>query len=181
MNLPLINTIKTTAMKRNLLIYLFLITGYSAFSQNNQPPCSAPEASQFDFWVGSWELYTADTITGTNNIYKIMDGCTVQENFESPKSGYTGKSWSVYDPKGKQWQQTWVDNQGAFIYLTGKFEDGKMTLFTLPKKTPNGKEIVFRMLFSNISKESFDWDWDSSTDNGATWKSGWHIHYKRKG
>ncbi|MBS1732977.1 MAG: DUF1579 family protein [Bacteroidetes bacterium] len=167
-------------MKRNLLLCFLIIASQAGISQNNQPPCSAPEASQFDFWVGSWNLYTADTLTGTNTIYKIMDGCTVQENFENSKAGYSGKSWSMYDPKARLWQQTWVDNQGSFIYLTGKFEEGKMTLFTQPKKIPSGKELIYRMLFSNISKDSFDWDWDSSTDNGATWKSGWHIHYTRR-
>ena len=173
-------TIKTNAMKQLLFIMLISVAGISVSAQKNQKPCTAPEASQFDFWVGSWDLYTADTITGTNTIYKVMDGCAMQENYESNKQQYSGKSWSMYNPQLKLWQQTWIDNQGAIIYLSGKFENGAMTLIDQSKKMSNGKEQVYRMVYHNITKDSFDWDWESTTDNGATWVNSWHIHYKRK-
>ena len=162
-----------------IFVFSFLFT-LNAASQNNPKPCSTPESSQFDFWVGEWDAYSADTLTATNTIKKIMDGCTVQENFESPKSNYTGKSWSVYNPQTKLWQQTWVDNQGGYIDLKGSFENNKMTLSTAPRKLPNGKELISHMVFSNISKDSFDWDWEATNDNGITWKNNWHIHYLRK-
>ena len=167
-------------MKKNLLFIICMFSMIAANAQNNQKPCSAPEASQFDFWVGDWDLYSADTLTGNNTIYKIMDGCTVQENFSNARSGYLGKSWSVYRPFTKQWHQTWVDNQGDYIALTGTFEDGKMTLSTAPKKLPNGKEIISRMIFYNITKDSFDWDWQATLDAGVNWNSNWKIHYVRK-
>jgi hypothetical protein len=167
-------------MKHLLLIIIFSVTGLLSLAQNNQKPCTAVEGSQFDFWVGNWTLYSADTITGSNTIHKVMDGCAIQENFESKNPGYSGKSWSMYNPQSKLWQQTWIDNQGSFIYLTGTFENGVMTLKTEPRKLPNGKEMVNRMIFHNITKDGFDWEWESTTDEGATWKSGWHIHYSRK-
>jgi len=174
------NWIKTIAMKKYFFLSILVLCVISTHAQNNQKPCSAPETAQFDFWIGEWDLYTADTITGHNSVYKIMDACTVQENFSNPKSGYLGKSWSVYSPLSKQWQQTWVDNQGGYIPLTGNFEDGKMTLTTPPHKLPNGKEVISRMIYYNITKESFDWDWQSTKDGGATWSSNWKIHYVRK-
>jgi hypothetical protein len=167
-------------MKKYLLSIAALLVLFSLQAQNTQKPCSAPEASQFDFWVGNWDLFSKDTITGTNTIYKIMDGCTVQENFASQKINYVGKSWSVYNPQAKLWQQTWVDNQGGYIELSGKFENGKMTLLTQAKKLPGGKEQVYRMVYSNVTAKTFDWDWESTTDGGITWVSGWKIHYVRK-
>ena len=167
-------------MRKYLFFTPLLLLAFIAGAQNNAKPCSSPEASQFDFWVGEWNAYSADTLTATNKIYKVMDGCTVQENFESPKSAYTGKSWSVYNLQTKLWQQTWVDNQGGYIVLTGSFENNKMTLATAPRKIKNGKEVIERMVFSNITKESFDWDWEATVDNGSTWKNNWHIHYVRK-
>jgi len=167
-------------MKHLLFFLVISFACQTVHAQKGQKPCSAAEAAQFDFWVGEWNLYTDDTLTGTNSIYKIMDGCTVQENFENPKSHYSGKSWSMYNSQAKSWQQTWVDNQGGYIVLNGKFENGAMTLTTEARKLPNGKEQVYRMVYHNIAQNSFDWDWESTTDNGATWVSGWHIHYKRK-
>jgi hypothetical protein len=166
-------------MKKFFLLFSASLILSQLNAQNNQKPCSSPEGSQLDFWVGNWDLYSADTLTGSNTIYKIMDGCTVQENFSNP-AGYLGKSWSVYSPQMKQWQQTWVDNQGGFIYLTGAFENDKMTLTTQPRKLPNGKEIISRMIFYNITPNSFDWDWQATRDAGVTWTSNWKIHYVRK-
>lgn len=167
-------------MKKIFIAVTVFSFAISLSAQNNQKPCSAAEASQFDFWVGEWKLFSGDSSAGTNVVHKIMDGCTVQENFSNPATGYQGKSWSVYNPQSKQWQQTWVDNQGGYIDLTGKFENGNMTLFTQPRKLPNGKEQLFRMLYSNIKNDSLDWDWDVSTDVGITWKSVWKIRYVRK-
>ncbi len=169
-------------MKRTISLAFLCIISILSNAQNasNQKPCSSPEASQFDFWVGNWELTWNDTSHGTNRIQKIMDGCTVNENFYDPAMKYSGSSWSVYNPQLKLWQQTWVDNQGGYITLSGKFENGKMTLTTEPRKLPNGKEIISRMVFYNISPEKFDWRWESTKDNGATWQTDWLIHYKRK-
>ncbi|MEO8769332.1 MAG: hypothetical protein ABI402_04590 [Ferruginibacter sp.] len=165
-------------MKSILLPLLILITGFSTQAQNK--PCSSPEASQFDFWVGTWNLYGADSsLTGTNTVYKILDGCTVQENFESSKIAYSGKSWSMYNAQTKLWQQTWVDNQGGYIVLEGKFENGAMNLITGIVKV-NGKEQINRMRYHDIKKDGFEWDWETSLDNGVTWKTSWHLRYERK-
>ena len=169
-------------MKKYVLIFILsgIVTLIKAQTQPGQKPCSSPEASQFDFWVGKWELTWNDTSKGTNTINKIMDGCTLHENFFDPVLNYKGESWSVYNPTKKMWQQTWVDNGGAYIVLTGKFENGEMTLFTQPQKQPDGKEQIARMVFYKITPDSFDWRWESTTDDGATWKTNWLIHYKRK-
>jgi hypothetical protein len=171
---------KTLVMKKLILAIAPFLVLTTAVAQNNQPRCAAAENKQFDFWVGEWALYSADTLTGSNSVYRIMDGCTVQENFSNPKTGYIGKSWTVYNPLSKQWQQTWVDNQGGYIPLTGTFENAKMTLTTPARRLPNGKETSSRMIYYNISNDSFDWDWQATTDGGVTWNSNWKIHYVRK-
>ena len=110
-----------------------------------------------------------------------MDGCTVNENFYDPSIKYSGSSWSVYNSQLKLWQQTWVDNQGGYIALSGKFKNGMMTLSTQPRQLPDGTELISRMVFYNIAPEKFDWRWESTKDNGASWQTNWLIHYKRKG
>lgn len=160
------------------LIFSFFVT--EAQQANTKPPCSAPEASQFDFWTGDWELTWNDTSHGTNTIQKIMGGCTIQENFSDPEKQYDGKSWSVYNPGTKMWQQTWVDNAGGYIVLTGRFENNEMTLTTAPRKLPDGSFAIFHMVFYNISADKFDWKWEMSKDDGKTWATNWLIHYKRR-
>jgi hypothetical protein len=41
-----------------------------------------------------------------------------------------------------------------------------------------GEAIRQRMRFRNISKDSFDWDWQSSK-NGGEWKMLWELKYTR--
>ena len=165
------------------LIYTFLISlvmSDNLLGQSLAKPCSAAECSQFDFWLGEWELTYNDTVHATNRITKEMGGCLVHEHFNDPSNAFTGESWSVYNTQTKLWQQTWVDNQGAYIVLTGGFKDGKMILQTEPASQPDGSKKQSRMVFYNIAADSFIWDWEATTDDGKTWKNNWRIYYKRK-
>lgn len=160
------------------------ITVFSFAQAPNQQPCSSPEASQFDFWVGDWIANWGDTLHGNNHIEKMFGNCTVHENFFDPHTNYYGQSWSVYNSNYKMWQQTWVDSQGGYIALTGGMVGDSMVLTTaertVPTKlSPTGK-MVTRMVYYNITPASFDWSWEASTDSGKTWKQNWLIHYKRK-
>jgi hypothetical protein len=138
---------------------------------------------ELDFWVGDWtcsgESYDAagkaTHTDATNTITRAFDGHVIKENFTG--ANLTGMSVSVYDANNKLWRQTWVDNQGGYIALTGKIEEGNMTLTTLARaKTPNA---FARMVFKNVKPDSFDWNWEGSKDGGKTWKLSWHLHYTR--
>ncbi len=148
-------------------------------AQSNTPPCSSPEASQFDFWVGGWELTWNDTSKGFNSISKAFDGCVIREQFSDSANGYFGGSLSVYNQKKKVWEQTWVDNAGNFMIFEGRLENGQMILGRSVLDTA-GNSIQQRMVFLNISSDSLDWRWESSADGGTTWKENWFIHYRRK-
>jgi hypothetical protein len=141
-------------------------------------PCSAPEARQFDFWLGEWDLTWGEDGRGHNSVRAKWDGCVIEENFDgAPSMDFQGMSVSTYHPQTKQWQQTWVDSQGSYIHLTGAFEDGKMVLINQPPASDGS--VLFRMVFYNIEEDSFDWDWDRSEDGGSTWELRWRIHYQR--
>lgn len=171
-------------MRAFILIILCFITGISFAQPNPQKPCSSPEASQFDFWIGDWTLTWNDSLHGTNKIEKMFGNCTVHENFSDPKMGYLGQSWSVYNANYKRWEQTWVDNQGGYIALTGGKVGDSLILTTaeqtVPLKMSATGKLISRMVFYNIKSNSFDWNWESSTNSGDTWKPNWKIHYARK-
>jgi len=167
-------------MKNILLSLTFLFICNFSLAQKPSSPCTLPEASQFDFWVGEWDAIYSDTLKpALNKITRPYNNCIIQENFYDPNTNFYGMSVSGYNAQNKQWQQTWVDSQGAYIALTGEFKDGKMQLNS-ERFQPDGKKILLRMLYYNISKESFDWSWDSSIDGGKTWVVNWKIHYKRR-
>ena len=149
-----------------------------------QPPCSAAEARQFDFWHGDWELTYKNpdgtTATATNRVESLFGGCVTHENFTSGGAQpFVGRSYSVYSPRLKKWQQTWVDSTGAYLDFTGEFADGKLVLLR-DGILGNGKPGRQRMTYYNIAKEQFDWDWETTEDAGQTWTLRWRIHYTRK-
>lgn len=154
-------------------------------------PCRSPEARQFDFWLGTWELKGRSRARpgsdewretrSVNTIRKEHDGCVIQESFKSQApASWTGMSVSVWDPVAGQWQQTWVDSHGSYIALTGEFKDRRMTLTTAPRTLPDGSSIRNRMVFYAITANSLQWDWDLSRDGGQTWEVMWTIGYRRR-
>jgi hypothetical protein len=158
--------------------------GPTAAALPQPAPCSSAEARQFDFWVGewigTWKSRNGAIGQGTNRIESILGGCVIHENFQSEgPQPLIGRSYSVWSPRLKRWQQTWVDSSGSYLDLNGEFADGKMVLLR-DGILGNGKPGKQRMTFSNIRKDRFDWDWDTSEDGGKSWTSRWHIDYVRK-
>ncbi len=173
-------------MKLNLKITIitFLFLTLCSFSQQGKDkPCSSKEAHQFDFWVGNWKAEWKNkdgkTVSGSNLVKRILGGCVIEENFNgNPGTPLVGKSFSVYNTKLNEWKQTWVDNQGGYLNFSGKFSNNKMILqrSAIDKK---GNRFLQRMIYYNITENSFVWNWEISRDNGKSWDLRWQIHYSR--
>jgi hypothetical protein len=143
-------------------------------------PCKAKELEELAFWVGDWDATWPGAKGqpaqhGHNTIERILDGCGFQEHFTGP-GGFVGTSISGWS-KLNGWRQTWVDNGAAFMDFTGG-KDGATFIFARDGKKPDGTPIKQRMVFKNITKDAFDWSWESSPD-GKTWTVNWPIHYVR--
>ncbi len=136
---------------------------------------NTPE-KQFDFWLGAWGVTWGEGGSGTNHVTRILDEKIVQENFDG--GTFRGLSFSSYDPERELWCQTWVDNSGGYLDFTGKFEDGKMTLAR--DAIVKGEHCKQRMVWFEISEDKFEWNWERSDNDGATWQVKWNIHYARK-
>jgi hypothetical protein len=164
-----------------MVLSILILIASRGVMQQVAPP---PETKQFDFWVGEWtctgEMIAPDgkktKTEGQNTIKRTFDGHVVEESFRMGE--FKGTSVSVYNPKSKLWQQTWVDNQGSYIALSGEYKDGKMILTTLPR--PKAPKTASRMIFHDIKPNSFTWDWESTADGGKTWKLAWRLNYVRK-
>ncbi|MCE9537670.1 MAG: hypothetical protein K8R85_00405, partial [Bacteroidetes bacterium] len=143
------------------------------------------DSTLFDFWVGEWDLTWKDpdgsTAYGKNSVTKILDGKVITENFAGltgQSKGYKGQSISILDNRTGTWKQTWVDNQNAYLPFTGG-ADGANRFFE-QEFLKNGKLQKGKMIFRDITKEKFAWDWMSSADSGKTWNIQWSIQYSRK-
>lgn len=159
-------------------------------SAKPESPCGGESARQFDFWLGDWDLTykqraspDSDEWTdgkASNRIERTMDGCVILENFSdgTTGAGYHGMSVSVFNERLGKWQQTWVDNQGAYLDFVGEFKDGRMVLSR--EVVVKGQRRLQRMVWHDITKDRLEWDWQMSRDDGATWITLWHILYTRR-
>ena len=162
-------------MKRVLLLYSLLLS-VGSFAQ-------VDITKAFDFWVGTWEAIWKDPdgnlVKGENVITKTCDGKVIMEQFSDSTNHFFGNSISVYSPADSSWHQTWADNQGSYINLVG-YMDGDVRVFQTNPVKVEDKVLIKRMLFYNISENSFKWDWEVSIDGGETWNLRWEILYTRK-
>jgi hypothetical protein len=137
---------------------------------DNQPE------TQFDFWLGEWECTWGEDGVGSNRVERILEGKIIQENFEG--GDFHGISVSAWDAERRLWCQTWVDSSGSYLDFTGGFRHGQMVLSR--DAIVRGEACQQRMVWYNITKDEFDWNWESSDDEGETWKVLWQIKYRRK-
>lgn len=132
--------------------------------------------NHFDFWLGEWDAHWGEDGHATNTVTRILDEKIIQEDFVAPD--FHGMSFSAYDAERQVWCQTWVDNNGTYLDFTGTFEDGKMILQR--DAIVQGEPCKQRMIWYNITRDRFDWNWERSNDGGVSWRVLWQIQYTRK-
>lgn len=131
------------------------------------PPCAGEEYRQFDFWLGSWEVTTPDgNVAGTNAIDSILNGCVLREQWRGAR-GMTGTSYNTYDPHTGAWYQTWVDDRGGFLLLSGGLEEGSMVL--RGEMVDDQGAVLHRITWTPVVTEQVRQLWEASRDGGATW------------
>lgn len=157
-------------------LLVLLLAGASASAQS---PCPYPEAHQFDFWIGEWEVTENGQPAGTNSIQPKLDGCVLEENWQGA-SGGAGSSFNFYNPQTAQWQQFWVWANGTTLEAFGAYADGKMVL-SGESKDREGKPVLNRITWYDNADHTVRQHWEMSRDGGETWQNAFDGHYRRRG
>jgi hypothetical protein len=143
-------------------------------------PCSAPEYSQFDFWVGEWRVTDeSGTFQGTNRIVKILGGCALQENWNGAQ-GMRGHSFNIYAARRGTWHQTWVDSNGGLLLLDGGLEDGRMVLSGQTPAPDGPGTVEHEISWESLPEGRVRQLWRISRDGGTTWNDAFVGIYSRK-
>ncbi len=130
--------------------------------------CDTPQAAQFDFWIGIWDVSNGGKIVGRNEVAKIQDGCTVTEDYHSVNGPYTGRSFNWFDPVSGRWHQVWVDSGGTRLMLSGGLDkEGRMVLEG--ERTVNGTLVTDRITWTPNDNGTVRQHWEQSPDGGISW------------
>jgi hypothetical protein len=144
----------------------------------------------FDFEIGTWKIHlkrldhrlTGSTnwveFDGTSVTRKVWDGRADLEEFEtdSPAGGHIeGLTLRLYDPQARQWSLYWATSKsGAMGAPTiGEFKNGRGEFFDTEPSGPNGRSILCRFVWSEITPNSAHFEQSFSDDGGKTWEVNW--------
>lgn len=145
--------------------------------QRTATPCAfAPEARQFDFWIGSWDVRTPQgDLAGTNEIRIGAGKCVLIESWKSTQ-GLPGQSLNFYDFVAKQWNQVWVDASGQVTRFQGSFTDGAMRLQG-ERDSRTGKPTPVRMTLTPLPDGRVRQLGETTSDGGKSWAVEYDLYY----
>ncbi len=157
-------------------------------------PASLSSEHDFDFLVGSWAVQHRrlkhrlaqskewETFSGTCKTWLVLGGQgDVDDNvLQTPAGTYRAVTLRSFDPATKSWSIWWLDSRHPHELdppVIGSFGDGTGTLFT--KNTFNGRPIIVRYIWSDITPNSAKWQQAFSDDGGTTWETNWVMEFHR--
>ncbi|UXP33350.1 hypothetical protein N6H18_05215 [Reichenbachiella agarivorans] len=146
-------------MKTISILSLIFLFSLSALAQSDCACCSTSH-SEFDFWIGDWEVFTPENVKlGENTVSKIEKDCIVTEYWRGA-SGLTGRSFNYFDVSDSTWNQLWLDSGGSNLKLKGKANQESMVLQSELKR---GKKISWyydRITYTKIDENTMSQLWE---------------------
>jgi hypothetical protein len=118
-------------------------------------PCEGiPAASQFDFWLGDWEVRRPDgTVAGQSVVTRRDGGCSVVEDWTGA-GGSSATSISYFSPSRDQWRQLWVGSGGTLIDMAGSVTDVGMRLEGTIEYAGQDQVVAFRSTWTVLEDGS---------------------------
>ena len=163
-------------------------------------PKAPPETEQFGRLVGVWTVEAemagpaGDWVPSAPGIWAwkyAIDGFAVRDLFYQsaddlpPYMATLGRDYlltvnRIYDVANKTWQVAWMANGAGSVMgadfgpFTATLENGDIVMLSPP--TGFGLQ---RVVFHEISDDSFRWKSDYSMDQGKSWRTVMRMHARR--
>ncbi len=141
----------------------------------------------FDPLIGKWKYHLRrrlNPLTGSNTwveldgtgvCYKIWDGRAQLDTIEvdGPPGHIEGLTLRMYNPQSHQWRLYWANSKNGIMDppQVGEFKDGRGEFFA--QDTINGKSILIRFVWTDMTTSSPHFEQSFSDDGGKTWEVNW--------
>jgi hypothetical protein len=171
-----------------LLVGWLILTGVHAQpvagAQQLRPSSELRDGKHdFDFNIGIWKTHIRrllHPLTGSNDwvdlngtvrVRKVWNGRAQLEEIEADGSTghFEGLTLFLYDPRAHQWGQYFVNSAVGVLNqpAIGEFKNGRGELFN--QESFNGRTILVRFVWSDITPDSHHVEQSFSDDGGKTW------------
>ena len=119
---------------------------------------------------------------GTSRAWPLLDGAgNIDDNvLEMPNGTYRAISLRTYEPWSERWSIWWLDGRTPGRLdppVVGGFKDGVGTF--IGPDTFEGRPILVRFLWSDITATTCRWEQAFSVDDGGTWEVNWIMESTR--
>jgi hypothetical protein len=157
------------------------------------PPAAHDGSHDFDFEFGEWKIRlsrlsrplagSTDWVEyeGTSVVRKVWDGrANLGElEVEGPAGRIQGLSLRLYDPEARQWRIHWASSRDGALgeAMVGGFRDGVGEFYN--QEDFDGRPVLVRFLFSDITPTSFRLEQAFSADDGESWEANWVAKFER--
>jgi hypothetical protein len=181
------------AMRATWTVLFCVLLTLLAFTVQGQTTPARNGQNSFDFNIGTWKTHVRRLQhplsgpmswidgDGVVTVRKIWGGKANLEEIEldSPSGHLEGLTLRLYEEKSHQWNLSWANaNQGelgAPIY--GDFHDGIGEFYDQEKW--NGRTILVRQVYSQITHNSYHFEQSFSPDRGKTWEANFIADLRR--
>jgi hypothetical protein len=161
----------------------------SSASASGAHPASERADGQhdFDFEFGTWKTHihrllhpltgstTWTDYDGTSVVRKIWNGRAnmVELEVDGPAGHIEGLSLRLYNPQTHQWSLNFANSAGGALGVptVGEFKNGRGEFFD--QEAINGRMILVRNVWSDITANSGHFEQSFSDDGGKTWEVNW--------
>ena len=147
----------------------------------------------FDFQFGTWKTHvkrllhpltgstTWTDYDGTSVVRKVWDGraSLIELEVDGPAGHIEGVGLRLYNPESHQWNLNWTNSSVGMLDqpMVGEFKDGRGQFFG--PDTLNGRRILVRNGFFDITPNAHRFEQSFSADGGVTWETNWIMTFTR--
>ena len=179
-----------TAMR---LMFVIVSLGCASASRAESPSSDRANTTQrdgardFDFEFGSWKTHIRRLVhplsgsteyaeyDGTTVVTKLWNGDAhiVELDVKGPAGRIQGLSLRLYNSEAKQWSMNFVNRRSGVLATpaVGEFSNGRGEFHD--QETFDGRVILVRSVWSDITPESARFEQSFSADGGKTWEVNW--------
>jgi hypothetical protein len=165
-------------------------------AQENGGASSASEQPErdgqhdFDFELGTWKTHlklssrlghpftgpnTWSEYQGTSVVQKIWNGKAnmVELEVDGPTGHVEGLNLRLYNPQSHQWSLNFANSKVGTMSVptVGEFKNGRGEFYD--QETINGRMMLVRNVWSDITANSCHFEQAFSDDGGKTWEENW--------
>lgn len=149
----------------------------------------------FDFLMGAWNVAgrrLERPLSGSQSWYDCNGTVTArpvwagdanldEADFEGRTGRIEGLTLRVYNEETREWSLYWGTRTRGLIPLpnVGAFDEHGVGEFFC-REDFEGRPIVCRYRWCDITRESCRWEQAFSVDDGATWEVNWTMQFTRR-